>query len=83
MYKPGPPPVSIDLETFVAAVYQELERISNDLQTGVGAVLLEEHIAPPSKPRERMIVFADGVSWNPGSGKGVYAYYNGAWRFLG
>ncbi len=37
----------------------------------------------PTKPRTGMIVLADGTNWDPGSGQGVYAYYNGAWRKLG
>lgn len=41
-----------------------------------------EHAAP-TKPREGMFVFADGTTWNPGSGRGLYQYTNGAWRPLG
>ena len=37
----------------------------------------------PAKPRDGMIRLADGVSWNPGSGRGFYGYSNAAWRFLG
>lgn len=33
----------------------------------------------PKKPREGMIVAADGTNWNPGGGKGVYAYLGTAW----
>lgn len=33
----------------------------------------------PTKPREGMIYGADGTNWNPGTGKGIYAYYGGAW----
>jgi hypothetical protein len=27
-----------------------------------------------------MVVYADGTTWNPGSGKGPYIYFNGAWK---
>lgn len=37
----------------------------------------------PSRPRRGMVVLADGFDWNPGSGRGFYGYYNGAWTFLG
>jgi len=37
------------------------------------------HVAPP-KPREGMLVYADGTDWNPGSGAGYYVYYAGAWH---
>jgi hypothetical protein len=33
----------------------------------------------PLRPREGMIVFADGTRWNPGAGKGAYEYNAGAW----
>jgi len=39
--------------------------------------------AAPSKLREGMIRFADGTTWNPGGGKGLYIYYSGAWNKLG
>jgi hypothetical protein len=63
-------------------VMQELRRIS--IAIGIGlAREVEFRNAAPAKPREGMITGADGVNWNPGSGKGVYAYYTGAWHFLG
>lgn len=37
----------------------------------------------PVNPEEGQIVRADGVGWNPGSGRGFYGYDNGTWRFLG
>lgn len=39
--------------------------------------------AAPSKLREGMIRFADGTTWDPGSGKGLYIYYDGNWNKLG
>ena len=36
----------------------------------------------PTKPREGMLVYADGTDWNPGSGAGYYVYYAGAWHPL-
>lgn len=39
--------------------------------------------AAPSKPRTGWLVYADGTSWNPGSGEGVYVYTSGgAWSKL-
>jgi len=32
---------------------------------------------------EGAIAYADGTTWNPGSGEGIYAYYAGAWHYLG
>lgn len=34
----------------------------------------------PSKPREGMIRYADGVGWNPGAGAGIYQYRSGTWN---
>ena len=39
------------------------------------------HVAP-GKPREGMLVYADGTDWNPGSGAGYYVYYAGAWHAM-
>lgn len=50
---------------------------------GVPFLLLDELKAAPAKPVEGMVVFADGVTWNPGAGRGVYAYHGAAWRLLG
>jgi len=33
----------------------------------------------PDNPREGMIIHADGLAWNPGSGAGTYRYQSGAW----
>jgi len=45
-------------------------------------IVLEQHTSAPT-PQEGMIAYADGTNWNPGSGEGIYAYYNGAWHYLG
>lgn len=42
----------------------------------VQATVLNEE---PPRPRNGMIVYADGTDWNPGSGEGFYGYQNGAW----
>jgi len=39
--------------------------------------------AAPAKPRDGMVCWADGTSWNPGSGAGLYHYRAGAWHYLG
>lgn len=40
------------------------------------------HTAAPPDPVEGMVVWADGTSWNPGSGAGLYEYRGGAWHKL-
>ena len=59
---------------------RELRRISVILAAQHD--LEELHVAP-AKPRLGMIRLADGTDWDPGSGQGVYAYYNSTWNFLG
>jgi len=46
-------------------------------------IRLKTFYSVPDKLLEGMIVLADGASWNPGSGAGVYAYYAGSWKKLG
>lgn len=38
--------------------------------------------AEPNKLTEPMIRVADGTSWNPGSGQGIYIYLGGVWSKL-
>jgi len=42
----------------------------------------ELHAAPSGKLENGMVVYADGVDWNPGSGEGLYERNNGAWAKL-
>jgi hypothetical protein len=41
--------------------------------------------AEPKLILPRMVVYADGTNWNPGSGEGIYRRNaaNSAWVFLG
>ena len=39
--------------------------------------------AAPAKPRKGLLVYADGSTWNPGSGQGLYRYTGSAWVFVG
>lgn len=39
--------------------------------------------AEPAKSQDGDEVEADGVNWNPGSGRGKYVKRNGAWAFVG
>jgi len=36
--------------------------------------------ASPTKPREGMFVNADGTTWNPGAGAGIYVYHATVWK---
>ncbi len=36
--------------------------------------------AAPAQAYEGMLAFADGTSWDPGAGRGLYQYINGTWQ---
>ncbi len=58
---------------------RELLRIAAEftlLEEGRGKPIL--YVAP-TKPRDGMLVYADGTAWNPGSGEGFYERRGGAW----
>jgi len=64
-------------------VNDEFLKISQALDTPDSVVMLETIYKAPSKLRDGMIIFADGTTFNPGSGAGVYCYRASAWHFLG
>ena len=62
----------------------ELSKVADAFDNVEGAIMLELNVEP-DKRRNGMLRFADGVNWNPGSGRGIY-WYDGdaaAWVFLG
>lgn len=59
----------------------ELENIARAINTPT--LRLEMLYVAPTRPRDGMVVLADGTSFNPGSGAGFYGYRAGSWRFLG
>ena len=80
---PGPTPESNErLEEFIEFVLAELAAIATALDEQEELKLSKLDVEP-KKPREGLIVFADGVNWNPGSGEGYYGYRSGTWNFLG
>jgi hypothetical protein len=67
-----------DLDAFQTYVRLELERLSRSLQETIALDLRPVH-REPDRPREGMIVYADGTDWNPGAGKGSYEFRGAAW----
>ena len=56
------------------------------IQAAIGLLAaghLDKSYAAPTKPRDGDFRYADGTSWNPGSGAGFYRYNGSAWVFLG
>lgn len=79
MFTANTPPQG-DLESLRSFVVQEFQRLALDLETNqVESLQLVERYSAPVKPREGLVVFADGTSWDPGSGRGVYVYSSSVW----
>jgi hypothetical protein len=76
-YTPGAMPTDAPrgLKAWLA---DELRRIAAALNQP-GALHLAELGAEPERPADGMIVYADGSTWNPGSGAGFYGRESGAW----
>lgn len=79
-YAPGNPPTDpAQLPGFLLA---ELQYISNAINALVAGHLDKTYVAP-LKPRDGDCRYADGTSWDPGSGAGAYIYKVNAWVLLG
>lgn len=60
----------------------EMREIADKLvamQQPVKVLQLDVSYAAPRKIVDGQIVLADGTTWNPGGGAGVYARISGAW----
>jgi hypothetical protein len=57
----------------------ELQRIAESMNGPTELLVL---YAAPAKPRTGWLVYADGISWNPGGGAGVYVYTGAVWSKL-
>ena len=60
-------------------VGEELRRISEALSSENDAYYARELHVEPEKPRDHLLVYADGTDWNPGSGAGWYYYAGATW----
>ena len=58
---------------------RELEQLAQAINQGLELLRTIELNAEPAKPRDGMVVYADGTNWDPGSGEGFYGRENGAW----
>ena len=67
-----------------AEIRREFEAIKKATTRADPFMELEVMYAAPAKLRTGMVVYADGTTWNPGSGEGIYRRnLAGAWVFLG
>lgn len=79
-----PSQVPTDAADIPRFLREELERVSFAIR-GLAKGHFDKLTVAPAKPRDGDLAYADGATWNPGSGVGIY-YYKGAtssWTFLG
>lgn len=81
MYRPNNVPG--DPKQIPAFLQQELINLQQALNAPVSFMSLQPLYVEPARLSEGMVVLADGVKWNPGSGSGFYGFRAGSWRFLG
>ena len=60
----------------------ELQRVADSFRAAQTPTIPLLYDAP-AKPVDGQLARADGTSWNPGSGRGIYCFDNGVWKFLG
>jgi len=83
-YKPttAPPVDHAASRSVIDWVSKELLSLARSM-VGYRTLDLELSYRAPDKPRVGMVVCADGVKWNPGSGEGLYRYTSGGtWKYL-
>lgn len=79
-YQPADPPNDPALlARFLTEELAKLKAAIDAVADGFDPVVY----APPPKPRAGMRRYADGTSWNPGSGAGLYRFDGADWKFLG
>lgn len=77
----APEPVPSDPKELPAYIERNNRAIEMAINLLAAGHLDETHVAPV-KPRVGDLKLADGTNWNPGSGQGIYAYYNSVWNKL-
>ena len=75
-----PLPVPSSPEELPKYLRGELSRISQLWGSPTKYILLAPSYAEPAKRTEGMVAFADGTTWNPGSGGGTYQLRSGTWQ---
>lgn len=68
-------------EAYLREQFEQLSAVPTRLNAS--SVKLRVLHAAPIRPRQGVIVYADGTDWNPGSGEGVYRHNGTSWVFLG
>lgn len=69
------------------AVQLALDQLQNNIQQvllgAVDTFSMTVLYAQPARLWDGLFALADGTTWNPGSGKGLYRFDGTNWNFLG
>ena len=76
-----PNPAPVEPQQLPDYLFSELNKLG-DVVFNLDTFRLEPTFVVPSKPRDGDIRYADGTSWNPSGGEGIYAYFNNTWNKL-
>lgn len=76
-YNPTIPPT--DPALLPGFLLQELANLRKALEDPQPYLFLDTLSVAPIRPRDGMLVKADGTNWNPGGGAGLYAYVGTTW----
>lgn len=69
---------TLNEKSFLGWLQFEFKRLSDYLlEINPVAIRLQTTSVEPSKPSNGEIRYADGTSWDPGAGRGLYIYNNG------
>lgn len=77
-YSPETTPDISTPDKLTAYLQREFLNISKALDRA-STIELDPQFVAPAKPIEGVVYYADGTSWNPGSGEGYYGYINSVW----
>ena len=79
----GVPPSTTDpeIDAVVQWVMLGLESLGQRINV-TDELWLHVSYVVPTRPRVGLMVYADGVKWNPGSGEGLYVYKSTGWKFI-
>ena len=76
--------VATTIDELILSLNDYFRRIRAALEVPGGEFFeFEKNHVAPSKVRDGLTVYADGTDWDPGSGEGLYMYYNSTWNKLG
>lgn len=71
--------VPMDVAALPSFLQQEFANVAQGASSAVESVRFRVLYAQPEKYAQGDVVYADGTTWNPGAGEGLYLRTSGAW----